>query len=255
MPEQATIETRDMRTLDGEIRGFDPKTREINGIASTGAIDRYNEVVLPSAFEGRLPADPKGKIVFAASHTYVNLDGEPTILGTIEELQLRDEGLWFRAKFDEDELANKWIAKVQSGAIKGVSIGFRRLASEIRDVEVAPDVTKRILHYTAVDLLEISLTPIPANTEATVRQAQTEQLAVKVASILDRVNQIGEVVEKLSAQVTDGNNEILASLTPTELTELRVESVGGEGPKHNEQQEVVESLRRIKDELEGDKDA
>ncbi len=269
MPEQATIETREISTIRGVVKGYDGATRIVSGIASTEQLDRHGEVVVREAFQ--LPDDPTD-VGFNASHMYVDKSGKPTVLGPMLELQMTDEGLWFRAKIDEGEFEDLWAKKLETRAIKGVSIGFISIKREMRDYEVEPGVKKKVMHHTRIELLEISLTPIQSNRGATVRQAgaDTEQIreliraetagAIKdlracVMEITETQARLIATVGQLADYVRDGMNEILASLTPTELTELRVESVGGEGPKHNEQQEVVESLRRIKDELEGDKDA
>ena len=250
---------RDVRGMDAEIRGYDAEQHEVSGYASTGALDRYNEVILPAAFEGRLPENPAGKIVFAASHIYTSFDeSKPTIIGQVRELRLDDRGLWFRAAFNDTPLANEWEAAVRRGDITGVSVGFRGLASEYRDMEVTlpngEKTSKKIRHFTAVELLEISMTPIPANPEAHIeRQFAAREVASATAPLMERMAKLETKLDRVVADLRSGLEEILLTITPTDLAELHVGSQGDVEPEDDaprqdaetRRQQLVSAFRRV----------
>lgn len=244
--------TRAARAIDARIRALDTDARTITGTASTGAIDRYGEVVLPEAFKG-LPDDPRGVVVFAASHQYVAQDGTPTILGVIDELSVDDDGLRFRATFNQSALADEWMARVADGSVTGVSIGFCALAGEWRDVRIG-ESKQRVYHYTSVDLMEISLTPIPANPQATVRR-DADQAALRgaidaavtaaTAPLVERLATLEGEITTLLAKVGDGFNELLVLLAPSDgYDALPDPSSRGSDPDHSEQHDDLnENLR------------
>ena len=77
----------------GRVRSIDEATRTVTGYASTGTVDRYGEVVEPSAFKDDLPRFLAERHLFAANHRYVNDAGEPTIIGKVVDAKIDDKGL------------------------------------------------------------------------------------------------------------------------------------------------------------------
>lgn len=79
-------------------------------------------------------------------------------------------------KEDINPKAEKVFQKVLAGTIKGCSVGFRRLENgEWGKGEEAYDGKKPTYYYGRRSLLEISVTPIPANPNAKVRSVHAQK--------------------------------------------------------------------------------
>lgn len=79
-------------------------------------------------------------------------------------------------KEDINPKAEKVFQKVLAGTIKGCSVGFRTMErGEWGKGEEAYDGKKPTYYYGRRSLLEISVTPIPANPNAKVRSAHAQQ--------------------------------------------------------------------------------
>jgi phage head maturation protease len=155
------------------VRAIDTKARTVEAVASTSQVDRYEEIVEPSAYAKWLPhfmANP----VLMPGHQYTLADGKPAQIGTWLDVRITSEGLVGTAWFDEDETADAWWRKYSHPdprkRAKGFSVGFLSHAWEMREFD-QPHGRKRLRVFTEVELLEISAVPIPANRGALAREA------------------------------------------------------------------------------------
>ncbi|MEM1445154.1 MAG: HK97 family phage prohead protease [Planctomycetota bacterium] len=166
----------------GQVRSVNEEQRTIEALVSTPAVDRYEEIVEPKAFEAWLPvfeANP----VFVAGHTYSGWNGEPTVLGSWKDMKVTEEGLVGVAEFDdEDPLARRHWNLYRKRHMRAFSVGWLTHSWEIREFELAPGVTKKLRVFTEVELIEISAVSIPANREALVRAAGIGGLATSTES-------------------------------------------------------------------------
>lgn len=151
------------------IKSFNEDLREIEGIASTPVMDRVKDIVEPLGLTfgkdaplllNHDPSKPVGTVQF----------GKPTAKGlpfkaTIAKVA--EDGV-VKARSDE-----AWHS-VKAGIIRGVSIGFRPLASE-------PMGQGKGTRYTKADVHELSLVAIPANPQAIIT-------AFKSMSVADRMH-------------------------------------------------------------------
>jgi uncharacterized protein len=138
-----------------EVRSSDDEQRSIEGMATTPAPDRYDDIVEPLGAKYTIPMpllwqhshdQPVGHVEFAKP----SADGIPfkaRIMKTDEEGTLK-------ARLDE-----AWQS-VKLGLIRAVSIGFRPL--EYSRLENGG------LRFLSWEWLELSLVTIPANGEATI---------------------------------------------------------------------------------------
>ena len=192
--------------------GVDEKKREVTAVLSTGSVDRYGEIVLPSAYEktiSQFMLNPK----FLAGHKYGSFDGAPTSIGHWTNLQVTKEGLIGTAKFlpAGDDLADKWWFRFLHGAQRTFSVGFITLASEQREAMV--NGTKRIIrHFTEVELLEVSAVEIPANADALLRTASAFGFGLQIEGVADETKSAhsDEAVAKLARKLSD---DITKSIT------------------------------------------
>lgn len=125
------------------------KENEIIGIASTETPDRDGEVILQSGWDTtNFLKNP----VLLALHDYNSFP-----IGTVTELSVNEGKLYFKAVFSEaTQQAREAYALVKEGVLRTFSVGF--IAREWQDNNV----------ISKMELLEISLVPVPANADAVV---------------------------------------------------------------------------------------
>lgn len=149
-------------------KSVDEDKRQIHFLCSSGAIDRYGEIVEPSAYTGSIESFMLNP-VFAAGHLYVGHNGEPTVIGEWVKLWISKDGLEGIAEFDdEDPLAQRYWNLYRKGRMRTVSVGFISKPWEMREVKNGTE-KPRVRVFTDVSLLEISAVAIPANPDARVR--------------------------------------------------------------------------------------
>jgi HK97 family phage prohead protease len=90
------------------------------------------------------------------------------LIGSVVELKSTPIGLWFRAVFSNDPAAQSARRKVVEGVLSGVSIGYQPIKQSFKQFG---DRTVRVLHE--IRLMEISLTPMPANPAAQVTDVKS----------------------------------------------------------------------------------
>lgn len=172
-------------------KSIDEDKRQVHFLCSSGSVDRYGEIVEPSAYAGSIESFMLNP-VFAAGHIYVGHNGEPTIIGEWVKLWISKDGLEGIAEFDdEDPLAQRYWNLYRKGRMRAVSVGFIANAWEMREMQFGQE-KRRVRVFTDVDLLEVSAVAIPANPDARVRSrsaggANEDDLDARVEAAFDRV--------------------------------------------------------------------
>lgn len=123
----------------------------IEGYASTNDIDRSRDVVSASVWEKGLENYLKNPVVLAY-HDY----SQP--VGRVMEHKTDSKGLWIKARISS--AAEDVYKLVKDGVMTAFSIGFRVL-----DAEYNPSA--EVFLIKEVELLEISVVPVPANQNTT----------------------------------------------------------------------------------------
>lgn len=135
-------------------------------------VDSYGEIVKKGAFADTLKKNG-GSVVMLFNH-----DRDQPI-GQWEGLKEDSKGLFGKGVLDLNvQRAKEIYSLLKSGAIKGLSIGYRLLKWEID-----PD-DKNILLLTGIDLKEISAVVFPANTAATVTDVKA---AVAFSEVVEAI--------------------------------------------------------------------
>lgn len=135
----------------------DGEARIIRGIATTPQVDRVGDVV-----------EPKGA-TFAASIPLLLHHDSRLPVGTVKLNKATDSGITFEAQLPDvntagtlrDRIEEAWDS-VKAGLIRGVSIGFRALEDGIEVMKSGG------LRFKAIEIVELSLVSIPANSQATI---------------------------------------------------------------------------------------
>jgi uncharacterized protein len=133
---------------------------EIEGLASTyGNVDLQDDEMQPGALDKTVSdwQGSKSKVPLLDWHG----DSLSRLIGSVTALASTAQGLWFRAGFGSDAESQRARQLVKDGHLSGVSIGYLPIRQSWKTVA---GKAVRALHE--VKLLEISLTPVPANPEA-----------------------------------------------------------------------------------------
>lgn len=160
-------------TVPVEWKAADDGTGEVEGYAATfGNVDLQGDMILAGAFKRTLDhwASAKGRLPLVDGH--MSADTE-RLLGSVSSIKEDAVGLKFRAVFSEVQRAQDARRKAIEGHLTGVSIGWLPdpgVPDAITFQEGANGIV-RVLK--AIRLLEISLTPVPANPEAVLTRAKT----------------------------------------------------------------------------------
>ncbi len=137
--------------LDSKAVSDDDDHFYIEGYASDFNLDRQDEAFEPGAFAKSIERFLGTNPALLYHHDYGRQ------LGVVENLELRPDGLFMRARVDHAEPGTEnadVVRKVRKGTIKGLSVGglFKR--------RKGPDGKARIFD---ADLAEVSITPMPVN--------------------------------------------------------------------------------------------
>jgi len=145
------------------VKTIDQEKRQIRVLASSSALDRHGERILPEAFANSIAVFMQNPICLAA-HSHRLDTGEPPVIGRVVKIWIDSKGLWAVIEFAETELAGQYWQLYSRGFMKAVSVGFIPKKGEWQQ-----ENSTRLYVHTEVELLEISCVPIPSNPEAVVR--------------------------------------------------------------------------------------
>lgn len=138
-------------SLDGTIEGY---------ASLFGEIDQARDMVMPGAFTQTLKSRGLRRIPMLFQHD----PGEP--IGVWLELREDFRGLWARGKLiPEVARARELLSLLRSGAIDGLSIGYRTVRAKI-------EPRSRVRRLYQVDLWEISIVTFPLLTGARVESVK-----------------------------------------------------------------------------------
>lgn len=146
----------------------------ISGVAwPFGSQDRFGDVIEPGAFRK------------AAGQTLPMLLNHSTdaVIGVWDTIVEKSDGLHVSGRLLVDAVpkAAEVRALLQAGAVKGLSIGFMPVTSEPRKGGGRT--------FKAVDLVEVSVVPVPAHSGARVTSVKSTTTAAVVAAAFHRAAQ------------------------------------------------------------------
>lgn len=135
-----------------EFKSVDGEARTLEGIASTPAPDRMNDVVEPLGMEFKLP------------YPFLYQHDSRKPIGNVVEARATKDGLKIKVQIAKEGVApyidEAW-ALIKAGLVRGLSIGFRSL-------EESFDKALNGYRYIRTEIMETSSVTIPANAEATI---------------------------------------------------------------------------------------
>jgi uncharacterized protein len=170
-----------------ELKALDGTEREIKGYGSVfWNVDSYGDVILPGAFTRSL-----------AKRALLMLDSHDTskVIGRWDVFREDQHGLYLAGRLADTPRGNEIYTLLRMGAFKGLSIGFRTLASRPnksggRDIADA-------------ELWEVSLVAFPANELAAVTSVRSQKATAVSALHLGALAYL--VNESLPTTVQNGD--------------------------------------------------
>jgi len=155
------------------------ETRTIPFTVSDNTKDRHNSVLNPDGWN--LRNYEKNPIVGYHHQLYGGFFNEPNpdnVLG-MSRVYREGEDLIADITFEPEEinpLAEKIFRKVLFGSLRATSVGFYPIKSHEGDPEKDKKEEKGILYYDEMELLEISVVPLPSNPNAVKNAAKEDRV-------------------------------------------------------------------------------
>jgi HK97 family phage prohead protease len=166
------------RSIDFDIKAFDPEKRSFDVVASTDTIDGHGDVV-EQTFD--LKRYKKNPVVLWMHNSFGFLDGSRAEdflpIGRAESVKVTDgqlEARIFLATADANPIAEKVFLLWQQKILRAVSIGFRPGKVTREENTDTGKVTYRLANN---ELFEISVVAIPSNPDAVAKSLQEQEQA------------------------------------------------------------------------------
>lgn len=202
--------TTDVRTLTTDLT---TRSSDDNGMTVEGYAMLYDQPSVPMPFveyidRGALDNVDLSKVLLLYGHDLNSVLAR----SDAENLQLRadDKGLWFRATLPDTTLGRDTYTNVANGNLKGCSVGFK-----IGDDKWLQGNDGKVIHHIRSfdQLIEISITPIPAYTETSVDVQRS------LETFLKGENEVEIDYDKLADAVADKLEQRSAEQTDVETTD------------------------------------
>jgi HK97 family phage prohead protease len=203
MGETATVLQRSFRLkglkLDERSEG------RFSGYASVfNVVDSFDSRILPGAFRKSLGDSPSRPLL---------LNHDPRLVVGVVRLQEDNHGLRAEGELNMDvERAREARSLMLQGALGGMSIGF--IPRKWREGQDG------VTEYGEVEVIEISLTPFPAN-----KQARIDN--VRSSNSKEDSMEISKKVEELQAQFEEVRSELVETRKQINAVDLRTQRGGG----------------------------
>jgi HK97 family phage prohead protease len=165
----------------------------IEGYANTSTKDRVGDVVLPSAFEKTLKTYLSNPVML------LNHDWND-VIGRCISAEITDKGLFIRARISDTRMDIKTL--IAEKCYSTMSIGYNELDADY-------DESTKTKYIKELELLEISVVSVPANTEAmftqitektdteeTEKKTDEEKKAKKAGALKSFISEVKTVIGK-----------------------------------------------------------
>lgn len=202
--------TTDVRTLTTDLT---TRSSDDNGMTVEGYAMLYDQPSVPMPFveyidRGALDNVDLSKVLLLYGHDLNSVLAR----SDAENLQLRadDKGLWFRATLPDTTLGRDTYTNVANGNLKGCSVGFK-----IGDDKWLQGNDGQVIHHIRSfdQLIEVSITPIPAYTETSVDVQRSLEAFMKGE------NEVEIDYDKLADAVADKLEQRSAEQADVETTD------------------------------------
>lgn len=154
-----------------EIKGYDPKSRRFEGIATKEIVDRDDEIVRVKAFaDGGLDAFMKNPVLL------LNHDSFGGPVGKVLDISIKGDEMPFQGELrspDDSDRMRDVVSAVEGGFLKAFSIGFGVPQGGVVHGGVDSNGKRARRSIVKAELREISLVAVGANSEALMKMLKT----------------------------------------------------------------------------------
>ena len=190
--------------------------RTIRFVISSGAIDRDNEIVEPTAVAGSIKEFAKNPVCLAC-HQHKLTDGMPPVVGSwdTDSFAATDKRCEMDLRFAVTKLGEEYWQLYKARHMRAVSIGFRVL-----DGHEVVESGKRFYLITKIELYEISCVPVGSNRDALSKLkglGDWQEPSLTAAEIKAAVK---EALDGLRAEMAESLDEIKCLLIPDRDVDL-----------------------------------
>lgn len=189
---------------------------KIKGFASTPDLDRYDDIVQPTAFAEAMATYMKNPVVLLGH------DSDKPI-GTVTEYNLSTSGLEVTVEVVNN--IDDCMEKIQNKTLRGFSIGWRCL-----DCIYKEEGNKYIREVTKLDLAEISVVAVPANpsTLFTLSKSLKKMFDERKEMEAETPTETPTETVETPSEETPEESETTTTESTTEDKEAPVETTGAE---------------------------
>jgi len=161
----------------GFVKAINREDKTIEVVASTSDIDRDNEVIEPQAFAQTIDSFKSNPVVLSC-HQHRLQSGESPVIGSAipDTIIISDKDLRFKIRFADTSLGENYWRLYRDKHMRACSIGFIPIEGTSQRAK-----GKDVYHHTKIELLEVSLVPVPSNRQALARAKRFNWLEGKRA--------------------------------------------------------------------------
>ena len=164
----------------------DAASRRLIIRASVGSEDRAGDVINP---KGWLLDGFRSNPVFLWAH-----DRSTPPIGRAARTWVDRNSLLAVIEFAPTEFANQIADLYEKGFMRGVSVGFIPIETEVRESSYG----RRALHFVQQELLEISAVPVPMHTGTLAEVPRVPQ-----AAAFDQQREVGELLREVRHELSE----------------------------------------------------
>lgn len=187
-----------LKAFDVKVKASESEEGVISGYASVfGNVDSYGDVVVRGAFAKFLSRMAETGKVIPVFYGH-NMEDPKANIGRVIELREDERGLFFRAKLDlsGDTYGRVVYEQLKDGRLDSLSFGYSVIDARMTDAGY---------ELRELELYEISVVPIPANSEAMITEVKAGR-AIS-AKNMDLIKRAYEALGELLDAYGDGEPE------------------------------------------------
>jgi HK97 family phage prohead protease len=233
-----------METKAFEFKGTLTDSGVLEGLgAYTGNIDRGGDVIVKGAYKSLDRFVSDGAIL--VGHEWGSLP-----VAMVDDAKEVSEGLWFKATFHKDEMAQRArnIVKdrMEAGKSVGLSIGYSTM-----DAEMGQQDGKDVRFLKAIEVHEVSIVTVPMNPLARATGAKSfedeyESALAAVKSVLNRAEHLKRLRESDGRKLSETNTQRIDALAAeTKTLVSQIEALLAVSPAKATEEEVSEIRRKM----------
>jgi hypothetical protein len=187
-----------VKTVGKDGDGFD-----VEVVCSDEVVDRSDEVIVQGGWKlDRFAANP----VFLAAHQHRLTDGHSAVIGSFPSHGVENAGdsgpaLVGKILFADTELGREHKSLYRDGHQRAVSVGFKPIKGEYRNVKDSAGATKRVYFHTEAELIEVSAVAVGCNQNALARRDEEAASEKRILDLATRA--LDAIAEKQTARIEE----------------------------------------------------